>query len=84
MKKARATTLILFLQNQNISERYSRNMTNNDANVSAPKLIPKSITGLSSSTVYRHYQSLREKGTLSRKWEMEEQSILSPDSISLF
>ena len=35
--------------------------------VSASELISKNIPGLSSSTVYRHYQSLREKGTSKRK-----------------
>ena len=40
---------------------------NYNADISASELISKNIPGLSSSTVYRHYQSLREKGTSNRK-----------------
>ena len=35
--------------------------------VSDLEFVLKSITGLNPSTVYRHYQSLREKGTSNRK-----------------
>ena len=56
---------------------------NYNADISASELISKNIPGLSSSTVYRHYQSLREKGTSNRKIGSGRKSILSPDSKKL-
>ena len=53
---------------------------NYNANVSASELIIKNIPGLSSSMDYRHYQSLREKGTSNRKIGTGRKSILSPYS----
>ena len=56
---------------------------NYNADVSASELIAKNIPGISSSTVYRHYQSLREKGTSNRKIGSGRKSILSADSKKL-
>ena len=40
----------------------------------------KNITGLNTSTVYRNYKSLREKGTSNRKKGSGRKTILNPDS----
>ena len=57
--------------------------SNYNVDISASKLISKNIPGLSFSNVYRHYQSLREKGTSNRKIGSGIKSILNSDSKKL-
>ena len=60
--------LPLFSKIKNITKNIKEIcQANYNADVSASELIPKIIIGLSSYTVYRHYQSLRDKGTSNRK-----------------
>ena len=56
---------------------------NYNADVSASEFISKNISGISSSTVYSHYQSLREKGISTSNIESGRKSILSADSKKL-
>ena len=65
------------LSQKEIKEIWQRNY---HADVSASDLISKNITGLNTSTVYRHYKSLREKGTSNRKKGSGRKTILNPDS----
>ena len=65
------------LSQKEIKEIWQRNY---HADVSASDLISKNITGLNTSTVYRHYKSFREKGTSNRKKGSGRKTILNPDS----
>ena len=83
MKKMRTTPLLF--QKSKISQKDIKEIwqVNYNSDVSASELISKNIPGLSSSTVYRHYQSLREKGTSNFKIGYGRKSILSPESKKL-
>ena len=71
---------LLFFQNKKYQKKKLKkyNIQKNSADVSAPEFF-KNTVGLSSSTVYRHYQSLKEKRTSNRKMASASKNILSPN-----